>query len=420
MKLHLVRHCQSNWNVITAGEHVGTHPEIVDVDSRLSEAGEAQAATLSFAAMQPPPQLVLASPLSRAMLTAIALTGGSRVEIRAEPLATEWCENSCDVGRPPAELDAEFGQHVTGLAALDARWWPLTQAAIASGERETKAGVDARTARLVAKLRCYARAHASVTIVSHCMTLQKLQQAVEGLLEPPSFLDNGEIRTITCSSPDSPPMADRAPPSSSTTLALPWLGPSPATAADALQKLWPDAFPSASSARKVLRKRKAPIFINGAQAPTSSSICPGDTVTRRLDKATTRHLHHGGVTLASTVAATGPLVLAYLDAEVAVVVKDAGTTVIGWGSEGALYEKLLFALPPTDALDPLRRPAPCHRIDKPTFGLLVVARTKAAGRRIGAAFEQRQVRKRYRAIVHGELGGGYSSGSGGASAHTRA
>lgn len=42
-----------------------------------------------------------------------------------------------------------------------------------------------------------------------------------------------------------------------------------------------------------------------------------------------------------------------------------------------------------------------HRLDQPTSGLLVFARSLAAQRHLGAAFETRQVRKHYIAVVQG-------------------
>ena len=193
--LHLVRHSQSNWNVTTAGEHVGQHPEVVDLDSRLSELGRKQAQALSWDAVQPPPELVLSSPLSRALETALALVGSREVEIRAEPLATEWCENSCDVGRSSAELLREFGGRVRGLDALDAQWWPLSAAEIAAGGRETEESVDERCTALLATLR--ALPQGAVAVVAHCMVLEKLQRLVGGNAGvSTAFLSNTEVRTL--------------------------------------------------------------------------------------------------------------------------------------------------------------------------------------------------------------------------------
>ena len=36
--MHLVRHAQSNWNALTAGEHVGQHPDLGSTDLSASGA----------------------------------------------------------------------------------------------------------------------------------------------------------------------------------------------------------------------------------------------------------------------------------------------------------------------------------------------------------------------------------------------
>ena len=198
--VHLIRHAQSNWNVVTHGEHVGARPKIIDRDSRLSDLGKEQASALQKATIIPPPELVLSSPLSRALSTAVALSNGT-LEIHAEPLATEWCENSCDVGRPAFELQAEYGDHVRKLGEIGAQWWPLSEADIAAGGRESEQDVDDRAARIVARLQQLP--YTSIALVSHCMILQKVQQALEGSEEPPPFLSNAEIRTIAIQRPDS-------------------------------------------------------------------------------------------------------------------------------------------------------------------------------------------------------------------------
>jgi len=75
----------------------------------------------------------------------------------------------------------------------------------------------------------------------------------------------------------------------------------------------------------------------------------------------------------------------------------------------SMHELLLHCLPPLadDVVDPLRRPAPIHRLDRPTYGLLIVARTKPSARFLSKAFEERSgsLVKRYRAIVYGHLPG---------------
>ena len=46
---------------------------------------------------------------------------------------------------------------------------------------------------------------------------------------------------------------------------------------------------------------------------------------------------------------------------------------------------------------------PCHRLDAPTSGVVVLARTAEAHRAANQAFERHQVRKTYLALVHGTL-----------------
>ena len=147
----------------------------------------------------------------------------------------------------------------------------------------------------------------------------------------------------------------------------------------------------------------------------------------------------------------GKLKLAYLDPHLAVVVKPhgmpvhkvlvppppaisntvdckRGTTVAANTTDNAthdndssknssrvisMHELLLHCLPPSlpggvgSMDDPLRRPAAIHRLDRPTYGLLIVARTRPCARFLGKVFEERTetLVKRYRAIVHGHVPG---------------
>lgn len=51
----------------------------------------------------------------------------------------------------------------------------------------------------------------------------------------------------------------------------------------------------------------------------------------------------------------------------------------------------------------LSRPRPVHRLDELTGGLLVCAKTRMAMTALSAAFEKREVRKRYRAVLRGRV-----------------
>lgn len=188
-----------------------------------------------------------------------------------------------------------------------------------------------------------------------------------------------------------------------------WDGSEPTRVAEALQALFPDAFPSASSAKKALSKRSSPVLVNRERPARCQLVARGDTITLLATKPIVARADCA-TSLESIVAATGPLVVAYLDPALVIVVKPHAMEVTSTLSKNSLYQKLLFCLPPTQAPEPLRRPFPCHRIDKPTYGLLAVARTKEASRTVGAAFNERRVRKRYRAVVHGRFEGKNASG----------
>ena len=111
----------------------------------------------------------------------------------------------------------------------------------------------------------------------------------------------------------------------------------------------------------------------------------------------------------------------YEDDHLAVVNKPAGIAVYsetrnGGGETGSSKTKIgnrrtvHFALP--FALTPpkkgttggiLRRPGIVHRIDKPTSGLLLVAKTKAAMESLYEQFRNRDIQKIYTAIVNGDV-----------------
>ncbi len=66
-----------------------------------------------------------------------------------------------------------------------------------------------------------------------------------------------------------------------------------------------------------------------------------------------------------------------------------------------ISNNLTITPPPEDALP--GGPSPAHRLDRLTGGVLVLAKTKSAAASLTVQFEQRLVRKRYRAIVAGRL-----------------
>jgi len=88
--------------------------------------------------------------------------------------------------------------------------------------------------------------------------------------------------------------------------------------------------------------------------------------------------------------------------------KPAGVITYRRKSEGqsnrqSLSGALPFCLrPPSEGtIAILRKPAPVHRLDKPTSGLMLVAKTKPAMIDLSQQFADRRVKKTYTAIVNG-------------------
>jgi len=98
--------------------------------------------------------------------------------------------------------------------------------------------------------------------------------------------------------------------------------------------------------------------------------------------------------------ASPPFTIIYEDETIIAVNKASGISVGGdrWDESKERLDKLVAeaaALPAASKLFTV------HRIDRDTSGLVVFAKDEAAHRRLSLAFEGRDVKKRYFAIVHG-------------------
>jgi glucosyl-3-phosphoglycerate phosphatase len=116
--LYLVRHGQSVFNAYYA-EH---QRDPLIRDAPLSELGRRQvAAARVTVARLPRPDVVISSPLTRAIDTGLGLFGPLGVPVEVSALLRERVEHSCDVGRSPRALAEQF----PGLdfGHLDDPWW---------------------------------------------------------------------------------------------------------------------------------------------------------------------------------------------------------------------------------------------------------------------------------------------------------
>ncbi len=114
---HLIRHGQSTFNAAIAES--GVDP--MHRDARLTPLGHRQVAAARPAIASVPYRLVVTSPLTRAIETCLGLFSGQAVPIVVEALHREYQEESCDIGRSPEELAAEFP--ALSFAHLDDPWW---------------------------------------------------------------------------------------------------------------------------------------------------------------------------------------------------------------------------------------------------------------------------------------------------------
>lgn len=103
-----------------------------------------------------------------------------------------------------------------------------------------------------------------------------------------------------------------------------------------------------------------------------------------------------------------PLDIVYEDEDLAIINKPAGMMVhAGAGAtddarnRGTLVNALLHHFRSLSGVGGEMRPGIVHRLDKETSGLMVVAKNDQAHRKLSAQFAQREVRKKYLALVHG-------------------
>ncbi|MFH1463601.1 MAG: RluA family pseudouridine synthase [Pseudomonadota bacterium] len=98
------------------------------------------------------------------------------------------------------------------------------------------------------------------------------------------------------------------------------------------------------------------------------------------------------------------LEVAWEDDQLALVVKPAGIAVSG-NQHRTLEHALRGHLAPSAAPDALSWPRPVHRLDFRTSGLVIIAKTATARAALGRALQEREVHKRYRALLVGRLEG---------------
>ncbi|MDO4929772.1 MAG: RluA family pseudouridine synthase [Bacteroidales bacterium] len=158
-----------------------------------------------------------------------------------------------------------------------------------------------------------------------------------------------------------------------------------------------DHLPDTSRNRIQLAARAGFIHVNGQPVKSNYRVKPRDVVTLLLD----RPRYENKIEPEDI-----PLDVVYEDSELMVINKPAGLVVHpGCGNyTGTLVNAIAWHLRDNPHYDP-NDPGVglVHRIDKDTSGLLVVAKTPDAKTKLGVQFFNKTTRRRYNALVWGNL-----------------
>lgn len=147
-------------------------------------------------------------------------------------------------------------------------------------------------------------------------------------------------------------------------------------------------FPSKKSAYKAIKR--GCILLDHKSAQPQWQVNLGQTITIIEEKRTIPPVYDFHF----------PVI--FEDDYLAIIEKPAGIPVSG--NYARTIERALSAnLQPSKQLDALPWPRPVHRLDAPTGGLLICAKSAKAMMNLGQQFEKREVRKLYQAIASGNI-----------------
>ena len=175
--------------------------------------------------------------------------------------------------------------------------------------------------------------------------------------------------------------------------------------AEATLAAFPSRFPTLASARKAVRRGEVAVCAgDGAPAaPRRGDFRPSPG--SRLELI--QRVRSNKTDVLDPYPADVPkLTVVYEDDHCAVVVKPEHVVTVGAGKKFEWTAERMapyVTRPCVDTPGALARPQPVHRLDQATGGLLLFAKTRLAAAELGRAFENREPRKRYRAVLGGRL-----------------
>ncbi len=141
--------------------------------------------------------------------------------------------------------------------------------------------------------------------------------------------------------------------------------------------------------------RSGMVLVNDLAQPADYRVRLGDQLICTIPEVQPWHLTPESI----------PLAILYEDDDLVVLNKPPGLTVHpGAGQScGTLVNALLYHCPDLEGIGDVQRPGLVHRLDKDTSGVMVVAKTELAHQFLLQQFQDRQVDKKYLALVWGRF-----------------
>ena len=144
--------------------------------------------------------------------------------------------------------------------------------------------------------------------------------------------------------------------------------------------------PSRNGIKKAIKR--GDFLVDGVPAETGTWVRPGQIIELCTFERINIPVYHMDITVV------------YEDNHIAIVNKPPGITVSG-NRFKTVENTLPHNVKYSTEEDALPRPMPVHRLDSPTSGLLLIAKTRTSQINLGCQFETREIKKRYRAVVKG-------------------
>ena len=148
------------------------------------------------------------------------------------------------------------------------------------------------------------------------------------------------------------------------------------------------SLPTKSSLKKALKKEL--ILLDGQPAKTSDWIKEGQKIELLEPEKQKKKVF------------TLKLEIIFEDEYLALIHKPAGIPTSG-NYFKTITNALPFNLNPSNQKDALPAPLPVHRLDNPTSGILLIAKSKTAQVALNRIFEEKKIQKSYHALVFGTI-----------------